>query len=96
MSANEAIPEDRAVIDRVVDGATAVLLVGPEETETTVPVAALPEGATEGVWVAVRVDADRVTVLEVDEELTRHRSEVIDQQMERIRQRHSGGRFPRR
>jgi DUF1680 family protein len=34
------VPGDRAVIDRIVDGTTAVLLVGASETELAIPVGA--------------------------------------------------------
>ena len=41
-----------AVIDRISDG-TAVLLIGKEETQVSVPLSELPEGAGEGTWLDV-------------------------------------------
>lgn len=37
-----------AVVDRVVDGRSAVLLVGDDEQELVVPIALLPDGTGEG------------------------------------------------
>jgi len=47
-----------AVVDRIVDGARAVLLVGDDETELVVPVALLPEGAGEGAVVTLTLGLD--------------------------------------
>ena len=96
MSDDPPIPHNRAVIDRIVDGTTAVLLVGPDETELLLPADELPETATEGVWVTLDLDSDPTAVLTVDTELTEHRTTQVDDQMQRIRQRQAGGRFSRR
>ena len=50
----------RAVVDRIVDGAIAVLLVGDDEVELTVPVERLPQGAGEGsvLTLALALDAE--------------------------------------
>ena len=95
MSGDMPIPDNRAVIDRIVDGATAVLLVGPDETELLLPADELPGTAGEGVWVVLDLDSDPVAVLAVDTELTEQRAKRIANQMERIRRHQAGGRFPR-
>ena len=95
MSDDPPIPHNRAVIDRIVDGTTAVLLVGPDETELLLPADELPGTAGEGVWVILDLDSDPVAVLAVDTDLTEQRERRIAEQMERIRQQQSGGRFPR-
>jgi hypothetical protein len=92
---DDAVPEDRAVVDRVVDGRTAVLLVGPEETEAHVDVGLLPEDVTDGTWVVVDPTASPIEVLGVDRELTRRRADDISARLERVRQRRRGGRFGR-
>lgn len=86
------VPADRAVIDRVVDGRLAVLLVGPTEDTLHVPVEVLPEGATEGTWLAL--DLTRV-IVGIDEERTEARAEDVHRRMERIREERRGGRFER-
>lgn len=90
------VAEDRAVIDRIVDGITAVLLVGTDERELAVPIEALPTGARERDWVVIDPAADPVQVLAVDPELTEQRSRQVLTQLERIREQQTGGRFPRR
>jgi hypothetical protein len=56
----------KAVIDRIEDGAWAVLLVGRKQTERILPVEELPEGAVEGTWLRVRIKDDVITKLVVD------------------------------
>jgi hypothetical protein len=87
------VAEDRAVIDRIVDDTTAVLLIGPEETEKQVRVEDLPEGAAEGDWLILDVDQDPFTIVDTDTELTDARRAAIDDKLDRIRQRQTGNRF---
>lgn len=87
--------EDRAVIDRIVDGHTAVLLVGGEETELLLPVDALPEGAAHGTWVVLDMSTDPPTVVGIDEQLTQRRFDELSARLETIRRERRGGRFGR-
>lgn len=41
---------ENAVIDRIVDGNTALILVGADERQHDYPSDGLPEGAKEGCW----------------------------------------------
>jgi hypothetical protein len=91
----DAVPADRAVVDRIVDGATAVLLVGPDEREAHVDARLLPGGATDGTWLVVDPTTSPVDVLGVDEELTRRRADDISVRMQRMREGRQGGRFER-
>ncbi len=86
------LPMDRAVIDRIVDGDTAVLLVGPTEDPLHVPMEALPEGASEGDWLVL--DLARL-IVGVDRELTDARAADLEGRLERIRRERGGGRFGR-
>ena len=87
--------EDRAVIDRIVDGHTAVLLVGGEETELLLPVGALPQGAADGTWVVLDMSTDPPTVVGIDEQLTQRRFDELSARLETIRRERRGGRFGR-
>jgi hypothetical protein len=87
------VAEDRAVIDRMVDGTTAVLLIGPEETEKHVAVDDLPEGTVEGDWLILDVDQDPFQIVGLDTELTEARRAAIHEKLDRIRQRQTGDRF---
>lgn len=89
------ITDDRAVIDRIVDDTTAVLLIGPEETEKHVPVGDLPDGASEGDWLILDVYHDPFVIVSIDTDLTRARQAAIDEKLDRIRQRQTGTRFNR-
>jgi hypothetical protein len=92
---DDPIPHDRAVIDRIVDGITAVLLVGPDEIEAHVPAASLPDDARDGTWLVVDVGDCTVRVLEVDRELTERRAADVDARLARLREQRRGGRFER-
>jgi hypothetical protein len=79
------IPDDAAVVDRIVDGRHAVLLVGEAEVELHVDVTLLPEGTAEGDWLRIgfTLDADR----------TAQRRSDLEDRMDRIRRTRGGGRF---
>jgi Protein of unknown function (DUF3006) len=48
----------RAVVDRVEDGGTAVVLVGDEEVSVDLPASMLPEGAEGGSHLVITVKLD--------------------------------------
>jgi hypothetical protein len=83
--ADDAVPAHAAVVDRIVDGRHAVLLVGAAEVELVVDVALLPEGTVEGDW--LRID------LAADPERTGQRRSDLEGRLERIRRTRGGGRF---
>jgi hypothetical protein len=89
------VGEDRAVVDRIVDGRTAVLLVGPDEVERLLPVDALPDAAGEGSWVVLDASSEPPIVLRIDEQLTRERLEDLSARLATIRRERRGGRFGR-
>jgi Protein of unknown function (DUF3006) len=58
----------RAVIDRIEDGGTAVILVGEdEETKVELPAALLPEGAEGGSHLVISVSLDEASRKEAEE-----------------------------
>ncbi len=77
------VPIDAVVLDRIEDG-VAVLLVGPDEVEVTVPAALLPTGAQDGDWFRWLVP---------DPELSERRRADVATRLERIRRDRRGGRF---
>lgn len=79
------IPRDAVVLDRIVDGQRAVLLVGPDEVELVIDHASLPVGAAEGDWFHL--------VLTADVELTAARRSDAEDRLARIRAERSRGRF---
>ena len=81
-----------AVVDRVVEG-EAVLLVGDDETEVHVPTDRLPDGAGEGSWLAITVEAGAVVSMTLDAERTNAAGDRISQKLDRLRRDRRGGRF---
>ena len=57
----------RAVIDRIEDGGTAVLLVGEDEHKVELPAALLPEGAESGSHLVISVSLDEAARKEAEE-----------------------------
>ena len=57
----------RAVIDRIEDGGTAVLLAGEEEIKVELPAALLPEGAEGGSHLSVTIALDEASRKEAEE-----------------------------
>ena len=81
---------DRAVVDRIVDGTTAVLLIGESQTELTIPAKHLPDGAADGTWLILDYEA---MIAGIDQQLTVQRQTMLEDRLSRIRQERAGGRF---
>lgn len=81
-----------AVVDRVTEG-LAVLLVGDDEIEHHVPAADLPDGAGEGSWLTITVEAGAVTTMALDGDRTAAARDRIESKLDRIRRDQGGSRF---
>ena len=77
----------KAVIDRIVDGRTAVILVGEDERQYHCPADRLPEGAKEGTWLRVEVESGEIVAMEVDQEETDAVRRRIQEKMDKLRAR---------
>jgi hypothetical protein len=74
----------RAVVDRIEDGGTAVLLVGEdEETKLEVPASLLPEGAESGSHLVINVT--------LDEDSRKAAAERVEALQEKLERRGGGG-----
>jgi hypothetical protein len=91
----EPVPADRGVIDRIVDGHTAVVLVGPGEDELHVPVDTLPADAEPSSWVVLDLEVDPPAITAVDHDRTEARARDVEDRLARLRARRGGGRFGR-
>ena len=78
---------EKAVIDRIVDKKTAVILVGEDEQQHHYPADKLPEGALEGTWLRVRVESGKIVAMEVDEEETDMMRRRLQEKMDKLRAR---------
>lgn len=56
----------KAVVDRIVDGKYAVLLIGDKEEELNVSIKDLPEGTREGTWLKVEVADEQLLSAVID------------------------------
>lgn len=88
MSTNDrSASMERAVVDRVVDGRSAVLLLGAEAAERVVPVERLPAGAREGSWLRVRFSGDELAEAELDPRATDRAKKRVAGKVEELRRR---------
>lgn len=79
---------EKAVLDRIVDGTQAVLLVGETEAEAIVPVTLLPDGTQPGDWLQVTRGADgTIVALALDPAETESMRERIAAKLAALRQR---------
>ena len=78
---------EKAVIDRIVDGKIAVILVGEDERQHHYPADKLPEGANEGTWLRVQVEGDEMVSVEVDQEETDTVHRRLQEKMDKLRAR---------
>ena len=78
---------EKAVIDRIVDGQTAVIIVGAGETQHHYPADKLPEGAKEGSWLKVQIESGEITSVEINNQETDLVRKRIQSKMERLRAR---------
>jgi Protein of unknown function (DUF3006) len=66
-----------AVIDRIEDNDTAVILLGPEErAQIDLPVAFLPEGASDGDHLRIRITLDNESRAAAEDEIKRLQDEL--------------------
>ena len=78
---------EKAVIDRIVDGKIAVILVGEDQRQHHHPADELPEGAREGTWLRVRVEGAKIVSIEVDPGETDEARRRIQEKMDKLRTR---------
>lgn len=78
---------EKAILDRIVDGVHAVLLVGEEEREHVTPLAQLPSGVAPGTWLKLRIVDGSLVEAEIDEEETERARERIAEKLNRLRGR---------
>ena len=77
-----------AVVDRIVDGVTAVLIVGdPPERELAIARDALPAQVREGHWLAIELEGDRLVSAEIDEQATENARKGVRAKLDELRRR---------
>lgn len=76
-----------AVIDRIVDGKTAVLLVGNEQKQLLAPLEDLPEGSKEGLWLLIELENNKLITAELDKEQTENMKKRISAKRELLLKR---------
>lgn len=82
----------KAVVDRIIDKHVATLLIGSEEKEYTIPLAQLPKGIREGVWLTVSVINNNVQVIDINHRETEKRERKANQLMEKLNHK-KGSKF---
>jgi hypothetical protein len=78
---------EKAIVDRIVDGKHAVLLVGDQEVERVILSTKLPSGVTVGTVVMVEFNGDKLVSTEAIMEETTKTKERIKSKLDLLRQR---------
>lgn len=81
------------VIDRIIDGRIAVILLEEEKRQFDVPVAQLPADATPGSWLRLGLHADEIVSIELDVEMTQQMKERIHNKAARLRSKRKVSKF---
>ena len=74
---------EEAVVDRIEEG-IAVLLVGRDEREVSVPVTALPAGTQSGVVLRVTLVNGNLVEAKVDAQATKDRRKRVQAKLDRL------------
>jgi predicted methyltransferase MtxX (methanogen marker protein 4) len=79
--------EEKAVIDRIVDGRYAVLLIGDAEEEKVILAENLPSGAVPGTWLRAQFRGGELLQSSIDADETETVKVRVATKMELLRQR---------
>ncbi|GAA0451145.1 DUF3006 domain-containing protein [Alkalibacillus silvisoli] len=84
------------VLDEIVDGQTATILI--ESTNKTFHISAfdLPEGAREGDWLNVEVEDGEVVQLTINQQKTAEQKQSVKKRVDRLRRGSNGSKFKRK
>lgn len=93
IATRQATMEERAVVDRIVDGKHIVLLVGEAGLERILPLESLPTGISEGDCLRVQYSGDTLIEATLDPEATSAAQSRVAAKLALLRQRKS--RAPR-
>lgn len=76
-----------AVIDRIVDGTTAVLLIGDAEEKFSCSLDLLPLGSKEGSWLVVVLSQGELVEAHLDEEKTENMLQEVQDKRAKLLKR---------
>lgn len=86
----------KGVLDRIVDGKHAVILVEELGKEYIIDVDSLPNDSKEGTWFKLKVVNDEIVEMRIDEETQEVMEKKIDDIMSKLRNKNkSGSKFRR-
>ncbi|MDV2581992.1 DUF3006 domain-containing protein [Alkalibacillus haloalkaliphilus] len=83
----------QGVLDEIVDGQTAVILIETTKQTFHLPISQLPEGSQEGIWYDISVESDQVLKLTINKEKTKEQEEAISNRLNRLRKNSKGSKF---
>ncbi|MDQ0352216.1 hypothetical protein J2R98_002050 [Alkalibacillus filiformis] len=86
----------QGVLDEIVDGQTAVILVETTKQTFHLPVSQLPEESQEGIWYDIRVESDQIVELTINEEKTKQQKDGIRNRLNRLRKNSEGSKFKKK
>ncbi|MGI2328673.1 DUF3006 domain-containing protein [Planococcus sp. YIM B11945] len=85
----------KGMLDRIEDGAHAVIVMEEHGQEISVPVSQLPEGSHVHAWFSITIENETVVSILLDEKTTEEKSAYASSLRKRLRAKRSGSRFKR-
>jgi hypothetical protein len=86
----------KGMLDRIEDGAYAVIVMQEHGQEISVPVSQLPEGSRIHSWFSITLENETVVAISLDEETTEEKSAYASSLRKRLKAKRFGSRFKRR
>ena len=86
----------QAVLDRIVDGEKATILVESIGKEYVLNVSELPKGAKEGSLLDIELTNNTITTIAINHERTEEVSKKVTDQLNAIRAKSKGSKFKRK
>lgn len=85
----------KGILDRIVDGRYAVILIEEAQREIVLPADCLPEGSEIHSWFDIELDGEEVKSISRDVETEAAKEQQVDALMEKLRAKKGGSRFKR-
>ncbi|WP_096153551.1 MULTISPECIES: DUF3006 domain-containing protein [Bacillus] len=85
----------KGVLDRIVDGKHATILVEDLQKEFVIDVSQLPLGSKEGSHYHLTVFGEEITALTLDSQSEQNSQQKVSSQINRLKSKSKGSRFKR-
>ncbi|WP_188208143.1 DUF3006 family protein [Alkalibacillus aidingensis] len=86
----------QGVLDRIVDGQKATILIESLKKEVTLNLDELPKGSQEGTWFDIALEGDQVRELVINQIKTDEQKQSTTNRLNRLRSKSKGSKFKKK